>query len=188
MKIIYGNKKEKRCSTKYPSWYDVESATNTGGMVSKIDSALERPLEPPEIEYDKLPDMDEYVILELDDVVIDIDSNGNIEFENTDWAEPQGDEGKDGKFYSYEIGYMELVLTTKEDVIDYAKDILMPHLPLKEGKYKLINCDIMLSFDITNIQVYDADTSSSYEYITDEIEVDLNVGNSYVENLEYEEI
>ena len=186
MKIIFSNKGCRKV-TKYPSWYDDELISGTFSNISAY-SDPEPSLEQPEIEGYRIGDENQYIYKELKDEIVNIDSSGNIEFEDTNWSNPVEDEGEGNRYYIEVMpGIGNVTLVTKDDIIYDSKKLITPYLPYKEGRYKL-NGDLALNYNITNINVRDLDVDSmQYEYFTDEFEIEFNISDSYVENFEYEE-
>lgn len=201
-KVIVSSKKQIR-STAYPCWYDdelkakyknkIKSGTSTSGMMTKIESYNdpEPPLEPREIEYEKMNDEEELIYKVLKDVIISVSDDGEIEFEDTEWAKPDEseEEGVGDSYFAHNLwDLFDFGFVTTEDVIYDAKKLITAYVPYKSGKYK-INGELNMTYNLSNLLVYNSDTTSTIEYVDkDAIEVDFNLSNSYVENFDYEEI
>ena len=134
---------------------------------------------------------EELIYKVLKDVIISVSDDGEIEFEDTEWAKPDEseEEGVGDSYFAHNLwDLFDFGFVTTEDVIYDAKKLITAYVPYKSGKYK-INGELNMTYNLSNLLVYNSDTTSTIEYVDkDAIEVDFNLSNSYVENFDYEEI
>lgn len=146
----------------------------------------------------ELPEEEIKLTVPIDDVFV-IDSSASIEEATEtkfDWAIQ--DAGSDEDWYA-EIDNYEVAIRDSEEIIEDALSVLVDNLPFKPGKYH-VTCMVTLVYRVGGIVTWEYQTSPSYHsdkydedfadydsgIDTDDMNVELIFGKSYVSNLKTE--
>lgn len=154
-------------------------------------SGSEPHIDPPEYDDPEIiPDFDEYLEIELDNVVVVVSRNGKyVEWEDMEcpWA-------------CYDISRPMKPWPSEEypvDLVDYdtvqldTLEFLYPNIPAKDGRYS-ISCDIELAYTVSGLAQYvtyyrDEDDDLTYDVdaiIPDDMECTFDMSKSEIENLQ----
>lgn len=139
----------------------------------QVDRLRDSYLEPVDDEYTELPEVEEHIEVELDDIIT-IDRDGSWEYANRDypWAQPDAENNK-RNWYSDE--YSNLYIDDYVGVVEKVDDLLMNKLPSEPGKYK-VKADIDLYYSIIGlVEDQDGDVytdDADILYVQDESSID----------------
>lgn len=148
----------------------------------KVNSASDLPepsLDPPE--YDDPEEVDEDVTVEfdMDRVRIDVNKSGSWEYIDDSFL---NDVLTDDALYSEEY---DVKVRDRNGLLEDLDDILKYDIPVEAGEYR-ISCHVTLVYHITGIEKYDEypddNYGDSFEYSTENAEVEFDFHDSYVED------
>lgn len=148
----------------------------------KVNSASDLPepsLDPPK--YDDPEEVDEDVTVEfdMDRVRIDVDKSGSWEYVDDSFLDAVM---TDDTLYSEEY---DVKMRDRNGLLEDLDDILKYDIPVEAGEYR-ISCHITLVYHITGIEKYDEypddNYGDSFEYSTENAEVEFDFHDSYVED------
>lgn len=145
----------------------------------------------------ELPEEEIKLTVPIDDIFV-VDSSSNLEDSKETkyaWALQNG---SDEDWY-VRIGNYDVAIRDSEEIIEDALAILVDNLPYKAGKYH-VTCTVTLVYRVSGIVTWEYQTSPSYHsdkydedfadydsgIDTDDINVELIFGKSYVSNLKTE--
>lgn len=165
-----------------------DKALKKFGRRSKINALDDYRLDPPE--YDEPDEVEFSEQIEVDlDCIINIDSDGSWEYEDTTYPWAQGF-GSNGTWYTDEHN---VYIGDPVDIVECVDDMLQAYLPDTPGRYQLSGT-ATLSFNISDIyktssfQGMDEDNDPilDEEFYKDDASADFDFGNSYISNFDCE--
>ena len=176
----------------------LSSLISTVNTAESIDGA-EYGLEPPDsLDLYEEDDIDEFAEFNVD-MVIDIDSDGDINDHDDYGAFAANPDSGNGDWMSYEHN---IRLADKTDAAEQFYDLLLSRydslIPTEPGKYRMIG-SVTLAYSISGIQsestpyketdgMGDYTTEFDTEYFTDYAEVQFELNKSKIDNLEFSSV
>ena len=158
-------------------------------MIKSVWDVKDQNLEPPDNEYSEVPEFEEYIEFELDNVEILVDEDGSFDFvdNETPWAYGDLD---DGGWSSEEYSKAHIEIADVDTVQYDTGEILARHIPKRPGKYA-ISGDVLLVYEINglseDVEYYDEDDYDVY-YYTDNVYSTFVKNESRIANLKIDKL
>lgn len=192
--IIQGKNKYYSVLALEDSEDSVESSSDIQATVDYIVDPTERlpegrSVSPESDEYDAEGEIDLKI-----DAIIDIDSNGDWEYDDTTYPWAKSNLNRQGDWY-INTDYGDVYVGDAVDIVEKVDELLEAFLPMKNGRF-YITGDANLFFDISNIPEIsyfggrdeDSDFTVDSEHYLDDAEVEFNFNKSKITNFNIEEI
>ena len=151
----------------------------------------EPPIDPPDYdEPEVIPDFDEHIEIQLDNVVVVVSDDGKyVEWEDDECPWACYDPSK--PMYPWPSEEYQIDLVDSDTVQLDTMEFLYPNIPDKDGRYA-ISCDVDLVYTVSELEMYatywtDEDDDLVYDIddiITDYMECTFDLSKSKIENLE----